>query len=200
MTGDTEGATPLAEDETRGLLATFVATREDLNVLEQVGIAAARNWALRTPTARRADQVLDELFVRRLHAKMFDQVWSWAGTYRTTERNIGIDPTRIAVAVRDLVNNARLWVAPGTTWITPERACLRVHHTTVSIHPFPNGNGRHARLFCDVLALRLGLAPFTWGGADLGASTPDRGAYLAALRAADRDPDDLDDLVKFARS
>jgi Fic-DOC domain mobile mystery protein B len=167
VTAEPEGATPLTEDESHGLLASFVATREDLNVVEQAGIAAARTWVLRSRTARGVEQVLDELFVRRLHARMFGQIWGWAGTYRTTERNIGIDPTSISVAVRTLVDDARLWVAPGTTWITPERACMKVHHTMVSIHPFPNGNGRHARLFCDVLARSLGMSPFTWGGGDL---------------------------------
>lgn len=197
---DFEGATPLTVDETHGLLPAWIATREDLNAAEQQAIAAARIWAVRSPKFKTTEQVLDELFVRRLHAQMLREVWNWAGVYRSTERNIGVDPVRIAIAVHDLVENARLWVASETTWITPERACMKVHHTLVQIHPFPNGNGRHARLFCDVLANRLRLAPFTWGGADLGAATPDRNAYLAALRAADRDPDDLDALMAFARS
>ena len=195
-----EGATPLTAEETLGLIPSFVATREDLNAIEQAGIATARSWAMRSPVARRVEQVLDELFVRRLHRQMFEQVWRWAGVYRTTERNIGIDPAGIPVAVRCMVDDARVWVDPSTTWITPERACLQVHHQMVAIHPFPNGNGRHARLFADLLAIRLGLAPFTWGAADLTAAGPDRGAYLAALRRADRDRNDLDDLVKFARS
>jgi Fic-DOC domain mobile mystery protein B len=164
------------------------------------GVAAARAWALRTPAARTTDLILDEQFVRHLHKRMYEKVWRWAGVYRTSERNIGIDPTCVPVAVRDLVDNARYWVAPATTWITPELACLRVHHQMVAIHPFPNGNGRHARLFVDLMALRLGLPEFTWGGADLNSAGPDRAAYLTALRRADRDPDDLDDLAKFARS
>lgn len=201
MTGPApEGATPLTAEESAGLIPTFVATRGDLNLVEQAGIAAARSWAVRTPAARTTDLILDEQFVRHLHKRMYERVWRWAGTYRTSERNIGIDPIDIQVAVRDLVDNARHWVAPGTTWTTPELACVRVHHQMVSIHPFANGNGRHARLFADLLALRLGLPQFTWGGADLNPVGPDRAAYLAALRRADRDPDDLDELAEFARS
>lgn len=195
-----DGATPVSEGESAGLIPTFVATRADLNLVEQVGIAAARTWAARSPAARTVESILSEQFVRNLHRQMFGKVWRWAGTYRTSERNIGVDPLRIPVAVRDLVKNARYWFAPGTTWTTPELACVRVHHQMVAIHPFPHGNGRHARLFTDLLARSVGVQPFTWGGADLDSTGPDRAAYLAALRRADREPDDLDDLLRFARS
>jgi Fic-DOC domain mobile mystery protein B len=195
-----DGATPISDEESEGLIPTFVATRADLNLVEQVGIAAAQRWAARSPAARTVESVLSEPFVRQLHRQMFATVWRWAGTYRTSERNIGVDPARVPVAVRDLVDNARYWVAPDATWTTPELACVRVHHQMVAIHPFPNGNGRHARLHTDLLAGRLGLRAFTWGGADLNPTGPDRAAYLAALRRADRDPDDLGDLLRFARS
>lgn len=195
-----EGATPLTSEETSGLIPTFVAIRGDLNLVEQAGIAGARTWASRTPAARSVDQILSEGFVRLLHRQMYGEVWRWAGSYRASERNIGVDPAQISIAVRDLVANAQYWVARDATWITPELACVRVHHQLVAIHPFPNGNGRHARLFTDLLAVRLGLSAFTWGAADLDSTGPDRAAYLAALRRADRDPDDLAALMKFARS
>ena len=195
-----DGATPVSDQEFKGLIPTFVATRADLNLVEQAGIAAARTWVARSPAAHTVERVLSEHFIRDLHRQMYGRVWRWAGTYRTSESNIGVDPARVPVAVRDLVDNARLWVAPGTTWITPELACIRVHHQLVSIHAFPNGNGRHARLFADLLAQSIGVPPFTWGGGDLNASGPDRAAYLAALRRTDRDPDDLADLLTFARS
>ncbi len=197
---DPEGATPLTPDEVAGLIPAFIATRSDLNRAEQGNIAAARQWALRSRTARTLDGLLDDVFIRGLHRRMYSKVWRWAGVYRTTERNIGIEPARIATAVRDLVADAAYWVQPDVTWITPERAVLRVHHQLVAIHPFSNGNGRHARLFADLLARACDVAPFTWGQADLTASGPDRRDYLDALRRADRDPDDLDALLAFARS
>lgn len=195
-----EGATPVSDEEAVGLIPTFVATRDDLNLVEQAGISAARRWAARSPAARTPDGLLTEHFVRLLHRRMYGSVWRWAGTYRATERNIGVDPADIAVAVRDLLDNARFWLAPDARWITPELACLRVHHQLVAIHPFPNGNGRHARLFADLLARSVGVSEFTWGGATLDGAGPDRAAYLAALRLADKDPDDLDALLTFARS
>ena len=102
-----DGAIPVNEEEAAGLIPTFVATRADLNLVEQAGIAAAHRWASSTPTACEVDQVLSEPFALQLHRQMFATVWRWAGTYRTSERNIGVDPALVAVAVRDLVDNAR---------------------------------------------------------------------------------------------
>jgi Fic-DOC domain mobile mystery protein B len=194
-----DGATPLTPEERDGLIPTYIATREDLNAAEEDNITEAILGLRRrrlTPAI-----VLDDVFVRALHKAMFGTVWRWAGTYRFTERNIGIEPHRIAIAVRDLSEDARYWVRPDLTCLTRDQAVCRVHHRLVAIHPFPNGNGRHARAYADALMRALGGAAFTWGaGQDLLRDGPDRRAYLDALRAADRDPEDVDALVAFARS
>jgi Fic-DOC domain mobile mystery protein B len=195
-----DGATPLTVEEAADLIPTFVATRADLNLVEQSGISTARVWAMRSPATRAPEGVLTDHFARELHRRMFGSVWRWAGKYRTSERNIGVDPAQISVSVRDLVANASLWIAPGSTWTTTELSCIRVHHQMVKIHPFANGNGRHARLFADLLAKSIGIPFFTWGGADLDSPGPDRNAYLTALRRADQDPDDLGALLEFARN
>ena len=192
------GATPLAPDERTGLIPTWVATRDDLNAVEQANIAAAilRLRRRRLTTA----VVLDELFVRSLHTSMFSDVWSWAGAYRTTERNIGFDPRGIAIGVRNLVDDAAWWMPPDRTWLTRDQAVCRVHHRLVAVHPFPNGNGRHARAYADLLMRTLGGQPFTWGARSAQGAGPDRQRYLSALRAADANGDDIDPLVAFARS
>ena len=95
-----------------------------------------------------------------------------------------------------LFDDVRYWVENGT--YEPDEAAVRLHHRLVAIHPFPNGNGRHARLMADLLIERLGGEPFSWGGdslADVGAL---RAAYIAALRAADGH--DMGPLIAFARS
>ncbi|MGC5165483.1 mobile mystery protein B [Luteimicrobium sp. DT211] len=198
-----DGATPLAEEERVGLIADWVATREELNVVEQANVAGglARVLRGRPPSLERA---LDDVFLRDLHRRLFGAVWSWAGTYRTTERNIGLDPWRVPVAVRSLLDDARYWLVPDVDWITVDQALCQVHHRLVAIHPFPNGNGRTARAYTDALARASRRPVFTWGGGgDLQRPTPDRGAYLTALRSLDRAPEDrraLDALVAFARS
>ena len=193
-----DGSTPLGPDERDGLIPTYIATRDELNAAEQANIAVAvlglRRRRLTTT------KVLDELFVRSLHKAMYGDVWKWAGKYRTTERNIGVDPSVIAISVRDLMDDAKTWVAPGNTWLGRDQAACRIHHRLVAIHPFPNGNGRHARAFADLLMRTLDGEPFTWGATSIQGNGPNRQAYLAALRAADADPENIEPLVRFARS
>ena len=67
----------------------------------------------------------------------------------------------------------------------PDEIAVRFHHRLVAIHPFPNGNGRHARLMADLLVERLGQPRFTWGSRSLVDASTTRQAYIAALQAAD---------------
>ena len=145
--------------------------------------------------ARNVD-VLDDAFLRDLHKRMFGEVWKWAGQYRRTPRNIGIDAYRIPMAVRELVHDARYWVDNGT--YPPDEIAIRFSHRLVSIHPFPNGNGRHSRLVADPLAMKLDQSRFTWGRANLVDPGETRRAYVAALRAADGS--EIEPLLAFARS
>lgn len=192
------GSTPLDPDERDGLIPQYIATRDELNAAEQANIGAAVLGVRRRKLT--TAKVLDELFVRSLHKAMYGDVWKWAGKYRTTERNIGVDPSIIVISVRDLVDDAANWVAPDNTWLDRDQAVCRVHHRLVAIHPFPNGNGRHARAFADLLMRTLDGERFTWGATTIQRDGPNRQAYLDALRAADADPENIDPLVRFARS
>lgn len=184
-----DGNTPIDEDEADGLRLSWVRTRGDLNDAEAANILKARQ-AIRSPSL---DEVLDDLWLRRLHQRMFGDVWSWAGTYRRSDRNIGVDWTAIPVEVRALVQDCRTWVAHDDT----RSPVARFHHRLVAVHPFPNGNGRHSRAAADHLGSALGLLPPTWGANTFEDTMELRAAYLRALRTADRDPDDLDPLVDF---
>jgi len=178
---DPAGAMPLDPDEIRGLKPRHISTRGELDELEQVNIQAGLMWLSR----RRKPDVLSETFVRALHKRLFGDVWAWAGTFRDTEKNIGIDPLHIAVALRMLLDDAHYWVGHAT--YAPVEAAARFHHRMVSIHPFPNGNGRHARIMADALLVHIyGEAPIDWaGGHDPQAMGERRTHYLRALRAAD---------------
>lgn len=184
-----DGNTPIDEDEAEGLRLSWVRTRGDLNEAEAANILEARR-VIRSPSL---DDVLDDLRLRRLHRRMFGEVWSWAGTYRRSGRNIGVDWSAIPTEVRVLVEDCRTWIALDDT----EVPVARFHHRLVAIHPFPNGNGRHSRAAADHLCSALDLSPPTWGARTSDATTELRAAYLSALRAADRDPDDLGLLVDF---
>ena len=127
---------------------------------------------------------------------MFGDVWRWAGQYRTTARNIGVEAYRIATEVQQAIDDARYWVEHAT--YPPDEIAVRFSHRLVAIHPFPNGNGRFSRLVGDLLARQLGQPPFTWGRANLVNAGETRARYVEALRAADNH--DIGPLVLFARS
>lgn len=186
-----DGATPLDPDEQEGLLLSWVTTRADLNQAEQDNIDSAAAWALR----RRNADVASVNFALTLHKEMFRKVWSWAGTYRETERNIGIAPHRIGQEVASLFDDVSYWVRELT--FDPDEICVRLHHRLAQVHPFPNGNGRHARLMADLLAGSLGVEPFSWGGGSLQDIGALRQAYIDALRAADGH--DYGPIIQFAR-
>ncbi len=127
---------------------------------------------------------------------MFGEVWRWAGQYRTTARNIGVDAYRIAMDVQQAIDDTRYWVENAT--YPPDEIAVRFSHRLVVIHPFPNGNGRFSRLVGDLLAGQFGKPPFTWGRKSLVDAGETRGRYVEALRAADNH--DIGPLLLFSRS
>ena len=176
-----EGATPLDPDEINGLKFAHITTRGELDELEQANITEGLRWLSR----RRSGDVLTDDFVRALHKRLFGEVWDWAGTYRLREKNIGIEPYQISMQLRILLDDARFWAENNT--FDPLEAGARFHHRMVQIHPFPNGNGRHARIATDIyLSDYFGHAPIKWAsGFDLQADNNRREAYIAVLRSAD---------------
>jgi Fic-DOC domain mobile mystery protein B len=140
--------------------------------------------------------LLTEKFLFELHRRMLGDVWRWAGKIGMTERNIGIAPWKIPTELRILLDDAKVWIERKP--FPPDEIALRFHHRLVAIHPFPNGNGRHARLMADLFIARLGDAPFSWGRANLTDPGEMRGAYISALKAADGH--DIRPLIAFARA
>jgi hypothetical protein len=95
-----------------------------------------------------------------------------------------------------LCGDVRYWIENNT--YPPDEIAVRFHHRLTLIHPFPNGNGRHARLIADILLIRLGRPAFTWGSANLVKEGEARTKYLEAIRLADNG--NVQSLLKFARS
>lgn len=189
--GDVDGQTPLDPDELDGLKHPHVTHRGQLDQLEQANIQQGLIWLGR----QRNPKILTDQFLRKLHRQLFGDVWSWAGTYRLTEKNIGIDPRQISMQIQDLLNDVRYQIEHATYPL--HEIVLRFHHRLVYIHPFPNGNGRFARMMADALLKSLGAAAINWsGGYELQAMNERREQYIAALRAADRGDYEL--LFEFA--
>lgn len=187
------GNTPLSPEELADLIPNL-ATKEELNEFERENILQAREWVMAARATRR--RIVSEEHVRLLHSRMFGQTWKWAGQYRKTERNLGVRAHEIPEKLAVLLGDVRYWIDNDT--YTPDEIAVRFHHRLVAIHPFPNGNGRHARLIADALVMKLGRPTLTWGNADLSTHGDARARYLQALRAADEHDYQL--LLAFARS
>ncbi len=190
-----DGQTPLDEDEKEDLLIQSITTRGELDEFEQQNIEDTIQWSL---TRRfKSEQILSESFIQELHKRMYRNVWRWAGEYRKTNKNIGVDKLEIPIALRSLIDDASYWLENNI--YNPEEFAIRFKHRLVSIHCFPNGNGRHSRMIADIIVEKIFQQPvFSWGSKSLSDEKESREKYLLALRKADKG--DFSFLLKFARS
>lgn len=194
------GATPLDPNEIDGLLADYISTQGELNQLEQENILEAASWA--SGAARNSYRpILTESFVRELHKRMFKRVWRWAGKFRQSDKSIGVAWEQISTELAKLLADTDFWIKNGTyQW---DELGARFHHRLVVIHPFSNGNGRHARLMTNLLLEAHQQAPFTWGANQSEQSLSEssssaRTEYVASLKEADARK--YDRLIRFVRS
>jgi Fic-DOC domain mobile mystery protein B len=185
------GATPLDADELASLIPGHITTQGELNEWEQLNILQGETWA-----RKQRKEILNEAFVRQLHKQMFGETWRWAGEFRKSDKNIGVDWLKIAVELRKLFDDVHYQIEHAS--YPPDEIAVRFHHRLVAIHPFPNGNGRHARLMADLVVERLGQPRFTWGSRSLTDATETRRRYITSLQAADAR--DYAPLIAFARS
>ena len=190
-----EGQTPLSEDEQEGLKIPSITTREELDEFEQLNIEKAIQWTL--GKRLKAEQLFSEKFIKDLHKRMYGEVWKWAGTFRTSEKNIGIKSYLISIELKQLIDDALFWLENNT--YHSDEIAIRFKHRLVSIHCFANGNGRHSRLMADLILEKLyNKKYFSWGSSNLVKATEARTAYIKSIQKADQH--DLIPLIVFAKS
>ena len=189
-----EGQTPISEEEKEGLLITSIGVRAELDEFEQHNITNAIEWSRRISPG--LDEILSEEFIKRVHKSMFGDVWGWAGQYRKTNKNIGVDTFDISVKLRELFDDCRYWIEHNK--LTEDEIGVRFKHRIVLIHPFVNGNGRHSRLMGDIMISTYFKKPvFSWGSRNITKQGEGRTKYLTAIRKADTGS--YDTLIEFAR-
>jgi len=190
-----DGQTPIDENEKEGLLIETISTKGELNEFEQQNIEEALQWTLGKNF--KTKDVFTEHFICSLHKRMYGNVWAWAGKYRKSNKNIGVDKHQISIELKILCDDALYWIENKT--YLPDEMAMRFKHRLVSIHCFSNGNGRHSRLMADIIIEKLfGEKPFSWGSDNLTSKSNNRGIYLQAVKTADKD--DYKALLVFARS
>jgi len=189
------GNTLLDPDELAQLIPSL-STKKELDMWERRNILAAHNWVLNPRVLKKTDP-FDERYLRELHRRMFNRTWKWVGTYRTSDKNIGVPFYEIRNRIPALLADAGYWVEHET--YPPDEIAIRFHHVLVGdIHAFPNGNGRHGRFHADVIAVKVGRPEFSWGRSEIAGAGPIGRAYLQALHAADAG--NILPLLEFARS
>lgn len=192
-----EGQTPLDEEEREGLLIPSVTTRGELDEVEQRNIEEAIRWTIERRKRFTGEEILSESFIKELHKRMLGDVWEWAGNFRKSNKNIGVDKYQIGVELQVLLDDCKFWIANRS--FGEDEITIRFKHRLVSIHCFPNGNGRHSRLVADIIVEKiLGREVFTWGAQKLIRQQAFRTSYIGALRQADNGNYEL--LITFARS
>ena len=190
-----KGQTPLEEEEKEELKVKTISTRGELDEFEQANIEIAIEWSLKSnPTI---NKILTVDFIKEVHKRMFAVVWGWAGTYRNTNKNIGVDKYQIELELTKLMDDCKFWIENNT--FSEDEIAIRFKHRLVKIHPFPNGNGRHSRLCADILISKgLKNELFTWGSKNITDQGETRTEYLNAIFAADKE--NIIPLLKFART
>ncbi|MDF0692978.1 mobile mystery protein B [Aquirufa ecclesiirivi] len=190
-----EGQTPLDEEEKEGLHIPSIATRGELDEFEQQNIEEAIQWALMRTI--KAEELLTEEFICKVHERMYANVWKWAGKFRKTNKNLGVDKWQIPSELRKLLDDTRFGYENNI--YLPDEMAIRFKHRIVSIHCFPNGNGRHSRLMADIIIDKIyQQSEFTWGAYSSKNVPEIRKNYLNAIKAADLG--DFKSLLAFARS
>lgn len=192
------GQTPIDEEEKEGLRIETIATKAELDEFEQLNIEEALQWVFGKKF--KPTQVFTEKFIRDLHKRMYANVWAWAGQFRKTDKNIGVNKHQIPIQLKVLCDDALFWVENEI--YAAEEMDIRFKHRLVSIHCFPNGNGRHSRLMADIIIEKLfGEEPFSWGAGNLSKANNTRAAYLKAVKQAVKQADlnEYSSLLEFAR-
>lgn len=196
MTDETKpvGATP--GGDTSGLILVHLSTTAARNAAETEAISRAYDkHVFRARRKKRETEWLTDTFIRKVHADMFGTIWEWAGHYRQTNLNIGVDPFLIKEQIRLLTEDFLFWNGPTSTMPAVEVAA-RLQHRLAKIHPFTNGNGRHARLMTDIfLHSRKHPLP-QWPQIQLlSQGNKIREQYITAMKNADEG--DVTKLIQF---
>jgi Fic-DOC domain mobile mystery protein B len=190
-----DGQTPLNDEEKDGLLIPAITTKGELDELEQFNIQKAIQWTLKRRW--KPATIFTERFVKQLHYQMYGEVWGWAGEFRKTNKNIGVDRYRVGSELKMLLDDCLYWVDNNT--YPANEIAIRFKHRLVAIHCFANGNGRHSRLIADVIISNVfGEDVYTWVNSGLIKADELRKQYITSLKKADNG--EIEPLIVFVLS
>jgi Fic-DOC domain mobile mystery protein B len=191
----TPGATP---DDTSGLIQKQLTDRRARNAAELDAISRAYNKHIYRARRKRAGtEWLNDELIRRVHFDMFGEIWEWAGKYRTDSVNIGVEFHLIPEQIKLLCGDFNYWNSDKGA-MPPLQIAARLQNRLTRIHPFINGNGRHARLITDIFFHSVKHPLPKWPQIQLLSEGDQvRSRYIEAMKAADKE--DYRELMAFMK-
>ncbi|MEZ4687836.1 MAG: mobile mystery protein B [Bacteroidia bacterium] len=190
-----DGQTPINEDEKDGLKIKSITTQSELDEFEQLNIEKAVEWTIHA--SLKPEKILTEKFIKDLHKRMYGDVWKWAGEFRRSDKNLGVPWSSIGIELKKLLDDAKFWIHDKK--MPAEEIAIRFKHRIVSIHCFPNGNGRHSRMMADIIIESVfNQKIFTWHQSNMVKPNDTRKKYIDALKKADNG--DIEPLIEFAKN
>lgn len=181
---DRDGQTPLPPELFKGLKIKTIQTVGELDEYEERNIAKGLIWL-----SKQKEDPKKYSFWLRLHKKLFENVWSWAGKIRTHElENLDFcHPRDIWPQMYKLEQDLKAWIEFNS--FPKEFIAARFHERIETVHPFANGNGRFGRILTEKICSDLQMIKPMWGVKFSNDPQMRRRKYIDALVTARRNLD-----------
>jgi cell filamentation protein len=153
-----------------------------VNECEAKGIAAAELFVFGLDS----DTPFSSQLLLEIHRIAFNELYDWAGRWRTTQVVVGNltppEPTQVLQLVYQFVENLNFKIANSKTSQDHLDCLTFAHYEFVRIHPFNNGNGRTGRIVMNLVALKFGYRPLELYHRE----GDSRKIYIDAMKSADK--------------
>jgi len=170
---------------------------EEMANVEQVLLRQLYQAVLSDPACQES---LTTAMLTSWHGSWLGNIYTWAGAERTVNVSKDGFPFATAAFISDLLLEFQQQQLDVLTPCKPKSidelldALSSVHVELILIHPFREGNGRIARLLCDVMAVQAEIGPLDYTAWD---KRPDE--YFSAIQAGlGRDLEPMQQLFRRA--
>jgi Fic-DOC domain mobile mystery protein B len=181
---DSDGQTPLPYEMQKGLKIKTIQNMGELDEHEEANIAKGLSWLAR----QKSDPKTYDFWIK-LHKKLFEDVWTWAGKIRQHELQNPdfLLPQDIWTGLKHLQEDLKAWIELNS--YPPKEIAARFHVGIETVHPFVNGNGRFGRILTDQICKFQSFDVPTWGKSLASQPKERRKAYIDSLTYARRKRD-----------